>query len=151
MEPDNSPFDLDSWVRDRMPELVAAEADADTWRAGFGEGREVRQPVTALSAEDSPLQTFLRSADDEPPEGASRSERAAWHESHREARQAAVDAVRDAEQDHAWWRETQAMRATADALDAMLAGAAKAKAERESGATKVPVRDAGRPPGFGRW
>lgn len=150
MTPDNSPFDLDSWVRDSMPELVAAEADAETWRAGFGEGREVAQPVSDLVAEGSPLRAYLDTPDRHP-EGASRAEQAEFYAARDTAREAAEQAARDAAQDHARWVETQRMRATADALDALMARAATAKAERESGSGKVPVRDAGRPPEYGRW
>lgn len=144
------PFDLDSFVVDSLPALVDVEADEEAWRYGYGDGRDVRRPATDLLAEDSPLQRYLR-AESAPPADANRAERAEFHEAHRAARDAAVQAAQDAAEDHARWVEGQQMRRSADALDALMSRATKAREDRENGTTRTPVREAGKPADFGRW
>lgn len=141
------PFDLAAWVEHDLPDLLDVEADAGAWHYGTG---HAPRPVTALTAEDSPLTTFLRS-DDMPPEDANRAERAEFYAARDAARDAAVEAARNAAQDHARWAELQGRRRVADAFDAALSRVEQRRQERENGSTSTPVRDADQPTITGRW
>jgi hypothetical protein len=147
VDPNATPFDLSAWMADTMPALLDAEA-ADDWFP-----REARRhtPVSDLMAEDSPLSAFL-SSPDTPPDGTTRAERKEWHDARRAALAAAVEAVQDAEEDHAHLVDVRASRAAMDAFEGLQARAAKAKRDAEEGkGSGVPVRGPEQPATGGRW